>query len=368
MFLNNLELKNFRNFYSLNLNLSPQVNIFFGQNAQGKTNLLESISVLCLGKSFRTKKEAELIQWENEACYISGKFNINQYINHLEIGIGINEKRVKVNGQITKASDSFGRIPVVIFSPDDLQLIKGGPQNRRDFIDFYLAQIEPKYRFVYYNFYKVLQQRNKLLKEGSNNPTELEVWDEQLIDKGSKVIKYRSIFIDSVKPFIMQAQQEISGKREELTLQYLSFNNQPFNLQNEEEIKERFRRELGMVKKYELDRRVTLVGPHREDLRITIGNNIELRNFGSQGQQRTASLALKLGLVQKIKESREEYPLLLLDDVMSEFDDLRKQSLLKFLISSAQTFLTSTSRRDFPIDDRETAFFLVDRGEIESVR
>lgn len=370
MFLTNLELKNFRNFYSLNLHLSHQVNIFFGQNAQGKTNLLEAIALLCLGKSFRTKKETELIRWGDEACYLRGKFLIGEIPTLIELGIGINEKKVKINGQVTKNSAVFGQVPVVIFAPDDLQLIKGGPQNRRDFLDLYLAQVEPHYRFIYYNYYKVLQQRNKLFKEGHKSHTESEVWDEQLVEKGAKVIKYRLMFVKNVSPFISSAQEEISGKCEELTIQYLGLNNHPLyddQYDQEEVIKDHFRRELKMVKNYEFERKITLVGPHRDDLRLTLGNNMELRSYGSQGQQRTAALALKLGLVQKIKEMRGEYPVLLLDDVMSEFDDLRKKALLKVLISSAQTFLTSTSQRDFPITDRETSFFLVNQGAVTNV-
>ncbi len=364
MYLNCLELKNFRNYHVLNLKLSEQVNIIYGQNAQGKTNLLEAIALLCLGKPIRTKKETDLIRWGAEYCFCRGQFRENDDYTQIEIGIGVKEKRIKVDGQVVKNNSFFGQIPVVIFSPDDLQLIKGAPQQRRDFIDLYLAQIDPKYRFIYYNFYKVLQQRNRLLKQGFIDPEELETWNEQLIEKGTKVIKYRNSLIFAVKPYIAAAQRAISGEKENLDLKYVSFNNQVLS-DDEAEIKNKFQEELINLKGQELQRGLTMVGPHRDDLKLIINQQIELRNFGSQGQQRTAALALKLGLVEKIKETRGMYPLILLDDVMSEFDDQRKQHLLKLLINSSQTFLTSTSKKDFPINDQQAIFFMVEQGEVQ---
>ncbi len=364
MYLNYLELTNFRNYRKLSLNLSEHVNIFFGNNAQGKTNLLEAIALLCLGKPIRTKKDTDLIRWENEYCFCRGLFLNSDYQTQIEIGIGIKEKRIKVDGQIVKNNSVFGQIPVVIFSPDDLQIIKGPPQQRRDFIDLYLAQIDPKYRFVYYNFYKVLQQRNRLLKQEYVNPEELETWNDQLVEKGTKVIKYRNSLITTVRPNIIAAQRIISGEKEELDLEYLSFNDQILP-DDEEIIRNKFFEELQNLKKVELQRGITLVGPHRDDLRLMINQQVELKNFGSQGQQRTAALALKLGLVNTIKEARGINPLILLDDVMSEFDDQRKQHLLQLLISSSQTFLTSTSKKDFPISEQQTVFFEVKQGEVQ---
>lgn len=366
MFLGELELRNFRNYRTLHLTCSPQVNIFFGQNAQGKTNILEAVALLCLGRSFRTKKETELIGWGEETCFLRGFFQTDLISKEIEIGIGDREKRVKIDKQVVKSSLLMGQVPVVIFAPDDLQLIKGGPGQRRDYLDLYLAQLDPKYRFVFYNYYKVLQQRNKLLKEGRVNSTELEVWDEQLIEKGSKVIKYRVKLIQSIQPFIAKAQFQISGEVENLAITYMSFGNLPIASTEESEIQAQFRREIGKWRQIEIDRGMTLVGPQRDDLQLTIGDGIELRHFGSQGQQRTAALALKLGLVEKINEIRGESPIVLLDDVMSEFDDERKGHLLQLLVSSSQTFMTSTSRRDFPVADQQTRFFAVHKGVITS--
>lgn len=361
MILTEIELRNFRNYPQLKLGLSPHINIFFGQNAQGKTNILEAISFLCIARSFRTKKESEVIRWHQDYCFLRGRFERNFESSLVEIGIGIVEKKIKHNAQIIKIGE-FPLTPVVIFSPDDLQIIKGGPQLRRDFLDFYLAQVEPHYRFIYYNFYKVLQQRNKMLKETVQDRQLLDTWDEQLIDKGSKVIKYRIDFIQKVRDAVIKAQFEISGHDEIIGLGYLGFQDQRMDVSDEIEIKELFRSKLEAVRHLERERGVTLVGPHRDDLLLTLGDNIEIRNFGSQGQQRTAALALKIGLIDKIKESRGVEPLILLDDVMSEFDDERKKSLLKLLMRSSQTFLTSTNRRDFPVSEGESMMFMVDKG------
>ena len=369
MYPNELELRNFRNYQALKLNFSKKVNIFIGKNAQGKTNLLEAIALLCLGKPIRTKKDNELIKWGEDYCFCRGRFQEIENSTLIEVGIDLKEKRIKKDGQVVKNNSVFGQIPVVIFSPDDLQLVKGAPQQRRDFIDIYLAQIEPKYRMVYYNFYKVLQQRNRLLKLGFIDREELDAWNEQFIEKGAKVIKHRNSLINSVKPYIQAAQKTISGDKEELSMEYLSLNNQGLSDEEDDESKiiEKFQEELRKVKDYELQRGMTLVGPHRDDLRLTINNRIELRNFGSQGQQRTAALALKLGLVNKIKEARGIDPLILLDDVMSEFDDHRKQHLLQLLTSSSQTFLTSTSKQDFPLQGEHRNFFIVNQGEVQYV-
>jgi DNA replication and repair protein RecF len=367
MFLNYLELQHFRNYEAVKVDFSPHINIFYGQNAQGKTNLLEAISLVSFGKSFRTKKDVELIQWENQSCYIKGNFECDEYPLQIELGIADKEKRLKINGQCVKNNEIFGKIPLITFAPDDLQLVKGGPQYRRDFIDLYVALIEPKYRYIYYNYYKVVQQRNRLLKEGIRDIHELDAWNEQLIEKGSKVINYRLNFIDNVKLFIMEAQHQISGSNEKLNIEYIGFRGAVLHYKNEDEIIELFRNELKIVKNNELERRITLVGPNRDDLKLTIGEGVDLRIYGSQGQQRTASLALKLGLVNKINETRGQYPILLLDDVMSEFDDYRKQQLLIVLLNSAQTFMTSTSKRDFPITDQKSYFYEVAQGAINRV-
>lgn len=366
MFLENIELERFRNYHATKIKFSPEVNIFWGWNAQGKTNLLEAIAMFSLGRSFRTKKDEEVIQWESETSFIKGVFQGESNPAVIEIGIGRKEKRFKLNGQIVKRNDIFGQIPVVIFAPDDLQLIKGAPAYRRDFLDLYLAQIEPKYRIIYYNYSKVLQQRNRLLKAPYIDGNELEVWNEQLMEKGAKVIKYRLRLIEDIIPYIKKLQQQISNENEELVVEYLGFKNQVLKDINEANLKNFIQEAVRSLRQAELERKVTLVGPHLDDLRISLASGVELRIFGSQGQQRTATLAMKLGLIEKIKEIRGEYPVLLLDDVMSEFDDKRKKCLLESLINSVQTFITVTSCKDFPDRFPQALFFEIEKGNIKN--
>lgn len=368
MYIKNVELERFRNYDQTELEFSPGMNIFYGRNAQGKTNLLEAIAMLSLGKSFRAKKEEEVIQWNSENSFIRGNFcgEINSTL--IEIGIGQKEKRYKLDGRIVKRNDIFGQVPIVIFAPDDLQLIKGSPSYRRDFMDLYLAQIEPKYRLILYNYTKVLKQRNRLLKEHYIDHHELEVWNEQLVEKGAKVIKYRLLLIKNILPYIVQIQRKISSDSEELNVEYLGFKNQVLNHWNEDEIRNLIQEAIITVRSLEMERRVTLVGPQLDDLRITLTSGAELRIFGSQGQQRTATLAMKMGVIEKIKDIRGEYPVLLLDDVMSEFDDSRKQALLNGLINNVQTFVTATSRKDFPEISKETVLFEIEKGIVKNVK
>jgi DNA replication and repair protein RecF len=364
MYLDELALHHFRNYEALRINFFPDVNILIGQNAQGKTNILEAVFLSCLGKSFRTKKETELIKWNSDFFYLSGRFKDENFTYLCELGVGKKQKKYKLNGVLVKGVDFFGRVPIVAFSPEDLQLIKGSPQRRRDFIDLYLAQIDGNYREVYLNYYKTLQQRNGFLKERRLNPTEWEVWDEQLITNGIKIIKARATLIERIKPYIIQAHHRISGAHEKIAIDYLCLNKYPNPDLDETFLRNLLRADLLKVRQLEIERKISLVGPHRDDLALMLDDQIELRAFGSQGQQRTAALALKLGLIEVLKEAREVMPLLLLDDVMSEFDDLRQQALLKILVNSCQTFITATSRDDFPDFIDRAAFFTVAKGVV----
>lgn len=363
MYLNEIQLNNFRNYDRLKLDFSPRINIIYGKNAQGKTNLLEAVSLLCLGKSFRTKKEAELIKYNKEVCFLKGTFLNDDLEDVIEIGIGDKQKKVKINSQSVRATSLFGRNSLVSFAPDDLQIIKGSPQLRRDFLDFYLAQIEPAYRKIYLEFYKVLQQRNKFLKSIIPDKSELEVWNEQLVRTGTKVIQYRALLINRIKEYISDAHAKISVEKEKLNLVYSSLGISEIHLKNAIEIQQIFLENLNKQKFNEIERHQTLVGPQRDDLSILLNENIDLKTYGSQGQQRTAALALKLGMVDILTDKNGQPPILLLDDVMSEFDDSRKQALLMLLSGTSQTFLTSTEKRDFPIPaSGSNAFYKIEEG------
>lgn len=367
MFLQNLELKKFRNYSQLRLSLSPGINLFYGRNGQGKTNLLEAVSLLSLGRSFRTRRESEFIQWNAETCFLRGSFQQEAITRVVEIGIGQNQKKVKVDHQEIKITDLFSQVPIVSFAPDDLQLVKGGPQLRRDFIDLYLAQIEPEYRYVYYNFYKVLQHRNRFLKDVkyNYNSAEFEVWNEQLVATGAKVIKHRATLIEKIKPYIIAAHQKIGLKRDWLQMEYISLDQPDMDQRSEVEISEVYLGELIKIRSLECQRGLSLAGPQRDELRLTFDHGFEIRNYASQGQQRTVALALKLGMIDVLTSSRGMPPILLLDDVMSEFDSDRKHALLAMLLRSTQTFITSTGKNDFPVEKSvDTLFYQVDQGVV----
>lgn len=366
MVLQEISGKNFRNYNYFKINCSPRLNILTGRNAQGKTNLLEAISVLTLGHSFKTRKEAELIKWNAENYYLKGVFQKNENYSQVEVGSGIHEKKIKINGNQVNNKILFSHIPVVIFSPDDLQIIKGSPQLRRNFIDLYLAQLNTQYRYDYYNYLKVLKHRNRLLKLKSDNSQEMEIWTEQLIEKGVALIRARVLLLESIKNNVTNIQAKISDQKEEIQIEYLSLQNKPVRIIDKEYLSRQFREEISKKHSLEKQRGISLVGPHRDDMRLNLSQQDDLRYFGSQGQQRTAILSLKIGLIEKIKEIRGLFPILLLDDVMSEFDDYRRQFLLELLIPSTQTFLTATSRKDFPNNNLESNFFYVEKGMIKN--
>jgi DNA replication and repair protein RecF len=257
----------------------------------------------------------------------------------------LNRVVVKVDRVVHKSKrDLFGRVRTVIFTPEDLQIIKGSPEKRREFLDLYLAQAYPDYRQVYLQFYRALYQRNALLKrfkEGVRDLNQLEVWTNRMVEEGSRVILYRQQALVEINPWVNHYHQVMSNDRETLGCAY-KFGRDVVREPNLDKIKERFRRLLRTRTEDEIRRGYTLAGPHRDDLQIMMNDRLELRVYGSQGQQRTAALALKLAMVDLIKKRRGTAPLLLLDDVFSEFDNERKRELLKLLTTGTQTILSTT--------------------------
>lgn len=366
MYLQNLKIRNFRNYHAVDLHLDPAVNIFFGENAQGKTNLIEAVSVLTLGRSFRTHRDEDLIRRGEDGFYLKGDFKNEDLNLTIEIGNDRERSLVRLNGVIhKKRRDVFGRVKVVIFSPDDLQIIKGGPGHRRDYLDLYIAQNYPAYRRAYQNYHRALFQRNSLLKKahfGRNIPT-LDAWTEQLIEEGSKVLYYRLMVIKEIAPWVNQYHRQISGGKEEVALVYIGQATRE-GVTDQSMIKEEFYRILQEKKGEELRRGMTLVGPHRDDFSIIMNKKWELRSYGSQGQQRTAALALKMAMINLIKNTDGENPLLLLDDVFSEFDNDRKKKLLKLLMSKTQTLITTANLRIKEEFGPDFKFFRVEGGGI----
>lgn len=345
MYLEKIRINNFRNYSLAEVELSPHLNLLWGKNGQGKTNFLEAIAFLTLGRSFRTRRDEDLIRESAEGFYLKGEFQGEEEDLTLEVGAGRQRVVVKVNGVPYKSKrELFGRVRTVIFTPDDLQIVKGGPEKRREFLDLYLAQAYPDYREAYLRFCRALYQRNALLKrfkEGSRDHNQLEVWTERLVEEGSRVILYRRQALAVIAPWLNHYHQAMSNEQETLVCLYKD-QSDPGGEPDLPAIKAGFWRALRQKNGAELQYGYTLVGPHRDELQILLNDRWELRIYGSQGQQRTAALALKLAMVDLIAKTQGTVPLLLLDDVFSEFDNERKQELLQLLTAGAQTVITTT--------------------------
>ncbi|HBR28175.1 MAG TPA: DNA replication/repair protein RecF [Firmicutes bacterium] len=343
--LEKIKICNFRNYSPSEVELSPRLNILCGKNGQGKTNFLEAIAFLTLGRSFRTRRDEDLIKAGEKEFYLKGKFRSSEEDLILEVGNDLSRVVVKVNGLPYKSKrELFGRVRTVIFTPDDLQIIKGGPEKRREFLDLYLAQAYPDYRQIYLRFYRALYQRNALLKklrEGRRDLNELEVWTNRMVEEGSRVVLYRRQTMEEIGASLNHYHQLMSNEQETLHCLYKGSGSLPDTL-DLTAIQEGFWRSLLRRSDDERRRGYTLVGPHRDDLQIQMNQRWELRVYGSQGQQRTAALALKLAMVDLIEKTQGKAPLLLLDDVFSEFDSDRKQELLRLLTVGTQTVISTT--------------------------
>ncbi|MCK9217670.1 MAG: DNA replication/repair protein RecF [Firmicutes bacterium] len=336
-------LKNFRNYEELSIKLNPGINIIFGENAQGKTNILESIYLLSMGKSYRTQKYNEMIKWDKEKCKVYIEYNKKDIEGNIEFFIAKNKKKqIKINGvNVEKVSDILGRINTVMFSPEHIKIIKEGPVERRRFIDAILSQVKPSYYYNLIQYLKVLGQRNVLLsdeKRKNELGKTLDIWDNQLIEYGSKVIKERYIFINNISKTASSINDKLSGGKENLVLKYKpSVNIHDYSSDN---IKKSYESIITKGRAKDIKRGITNWGPHRDELIFSIGEK-ELRNFGSQGQQRSALLSLKLAETIFIKDETGTTPVLLLDDVFSELDNARRGYLLEY-IKDIQVILTCT--------------------------
>ena len=340
MYIESVKLNNFRNYTDCEVKLKPCLNVFKGNNAQGKTNFLESVYFSSIGKSPKTTKEKDLILWGKD----SAKIFINvkkQYFNQT-IETYINQKTnksVKINGlSIRKIGDLIGEMPVVYFSPEEIGLIKDGPADRRRFMDIDISQLNRNYFYLLCRYEKVLAERNKLLKQTKNIESlsdTIDLWDVQLADIASKIIFYRLDFIEKIKEPAKIVHSNITSLKEDLNVKY-----QGIQIKNIQEIKEKLLFLYKNTLKKDFEFGYTTVGPHRDDIEITI-NNVDIRSFGSQGQQRLATLSLKIAELSLFEKQTGEKPILLLDDVLSELDNKRCQNLLKE-ISEYQTILTTT--------------------------
>ena len=335
MWIEDLKISNFRNYANQEIKLNKNLNIFYGENAQGKTNIIESIFLASIGKSFRSKKDSELIKFGESFARIEIDFHKSDRDGNIEIGIS-NKKNININKiKIKKLSDLLGNINTVIFTPDDINILKGGPQNRRKFLDIMISQLRPNYMHILSLYNKTLEQRNNYLKQIKTEKKDenlLDIWDEKLIDYGIKIYEYRNEFLEKIKNKIKNIHKGITSDKEEIEIEYISDAKTRQNFINEL----KSRRKLDIIKGY------TTKGVHRDDFIIYI-NKKEVGTFGSQGQNRTAMLSLKLSELQVIYDDIGEYPILLLDDFMSELDSKRRESFLNN-IKDIQVIITCTEK------------------------
>ena len=336
MYIKEIELKDFRNYKELRTSFSKNVNIFLGNNAQGKTNLLEGIYLNAMAKSFKTTKDKELIRFGEEFCKIKTIAFFDDDEHSTEIVINKEGKKgVKLDGvKINRTSELLERIFIIIFSPEDLKIVKDEPEKRRKFIDRELCQIKPGYYNDLNNYKRVLKQRNTYLKEERIESSILDIWDHELARYGSKVIARRNEFIKRINEISKEIHKNISGGKENLELNY-----EP-NISFSSELESDFYEIISSNRNDDIRNRTTGRGPHKDDLKIS-ADGIDLRKYGSQGQQRTAALSLKLSEIKLIEEEMGEKPILLLDDVLSELDNDRQNFLIHSL-GGNQLFITTT--------------------------
>lgn len=370
MIIERLQLTNYRNYESLDIEFSPQINVLIGENAQGKTNILESIYVLAMAKSHRTSNDKELIRWETDYGKIIGDIK-NRYGNFpLELTLTKKGKKGKVNHiEQSKLSNYIGQVNVVMFAPEDLNIVKGSPQVRRRFIDMEIGQISPVYLHELLNFQKLLKQRNQLLKINRGKPkideVLFDIYTEQYIQSAVQIIRKRFEFVDLLQVWAEKIHSGISQSLENLTIKYFPTKGIEKNW-TDEDIATYLAKKFAEVKQQEIERGITLVGPHRDDLQFLV-NGYDVQTYGSQGQQRTTALSLKLAEIELIKQETREAPILLLDDVLSELDDFRQSHLLNTIKGEVQTFVTTTSVDGIEHDTIQHAkMFHVKQGKVET--
>lgn len=357
MQIEKLSMRNYRNYNSQVVEFDSGLNIIVGSNAQGKTNILEAIFFLVLGKSFKTSKEKEVIKWNEENSYIQGDFKrkyrdvkIEEYFDKKS------KKSIKIDGiAIKRIGELLGQVNAVFFSPDELKLIKDSPEERRRFLNIAISQTNKRYFYLLGRYEKILANRNKLLKTSKDIEVlkdTIDIWDRSLCEISEKIAHERKIFIEELAPLAKMAHNYISGGKEELEIVYYTM-----------DIKEDYYKTMlktlqkNLLKDFKLG--YTSIGVHRDDLDIYL-NGVEVKNFGSQGQQRTTSLSLKLAELEIIKNRTGEYPILLLDDVFSELDSERRKKLLNFT-SKTQTILTCTECDDI---NKDCKIIKVENGKI----
>lgn len=339
MIIKSLEIADYRNYESLEIQFDKGTNILYGDNAQGKTNILEAIYVAATTKSHKGSKDKEIINFDKDEAHIRTYIEKDNVETRVDMHLRKSKsKGIAVDGQkLKKAADLLGLCNVVFFSPEDLGIIKNGPAERRRFVDMELCQLDNIYLYNLNNYNKIVNQRNKLLKDmfiNNDLKETLNIWDMQLVSYGNKIIERRRLFADQLNEIIYDIHKKLSGGKEEIRIVY-----EP-NVEAEE-----FEQKMRYSRERDIKAKMTTVGPHRDDFSIMVGD-VDIRKFGSQGQQRTAALSLKLSEIELVKRISKDNPVLLLDDVLSELDSNRQNYLLNS-IGGIQTIITCTGLEEF---------------------
>lgn len=343
MIVKSIDLKNFRNYTIEHIEFDENTNILYGDNAQGKTNVLEAVFISGTTKSHKGSKDSELIKFNESESHIKTIINRNEIDYRIDMHLKKNKaKGIAINGvPVKKAIDLFGLVNIIFFSPEDLNIIKSGPSGRRKFMDMELCQLNKIYAKSLIDYNKTLEHRNKLLKDinlktnyNSDLKDTLEIWDEQLVRFGKEIIEKRKEFISRLNLIISPIHHKLSGGKENLTINY------------EASVSENdFKENLIKTRDRDIRMKVTELGPHRDDI-IFLIDGIDIRKFGSQGQQRTTALSLKLAEIELVRDITGDKPVLLLDDVLSELDSNRQNYLLNS-INDVQTIITCTGLDEF---------------------
>lgn len=381
--LKRLKLRHFRTYDDLDLRLLPGVTLLHGPNAAGKTNILEAIFCLGTTKSFRTRSDRELISWNPQEepvprfARIEGDAEARNGPVRVEMAIGeqpargpvevSTRKQFKLNGRPVRASDMVGEVKVVLFSPDDVDLVTGSPSQRRRFMDLTLCQIDHRYLRLLQEYGRVVVQRNSLLQRLRGRPdpaTLLEFWDEKLIATGVQIMSTRKAMLRVLNDFAREAYTDLSGLGEELTIAYVPSLEGAADA-SESHLADLFRARLAQLQTKEIYQGATLVGPHRDDLHFLV-NDKDMQSYGSRGQQRSVALSLRLAELRYMTNRTGEQPILLLDEAMAELDEDRRRLLLRLMQSHPQVLVTTANIDAFPEAFRDAATVLrVDAGGIE---
>jgi DNA replication and repair protein RecF len=365
-----LQINGYRNIPSLRLACPEELHLFIGSNAQGKTNIIESLYVLSFGKSHRTNKPKDLIQFGNVMADLKAQVKQKNQTLHLEVHLSEKGKKICCNGiEKPRLSQYIGSFPVVLFSPEDLAIVKGSPQVRRRFLDMEIGQASPTYIHYLSQLNKCIIQRNHLLKQWMQkrhgHDSLLDVLDKQFAHVAAKIWKKRFGFIKKLVPLAKRVHHNITQGKEELAIQYVP----TIKIHPEmdfKQIEDYLMIDLNRVRTQEISRGITLLGPHRDDLRFFVDQH-DLHSFGSQGQQRTAVLSLKLAELELLQQEMGFYPVLLLDDVLSELDDVRKLHLLESVRGRAQTFVTTATTEGISSQTLQRArIYKVQEGRISN--